>query len=279
MRLTFIVSFLGLTLLLGLSKGSSSSAAAQPPSQAAAYKLVFADDFDSLDLSPNGSGVHTWYQSVWWDSHIPSRSLISISDSILNLKWRKGQASPDTSITTFAHDKTQGKTWRYGYFEARMKWDVVTGAWPAFWLIPAQDARGENVKNGVKETGEIDIFEGQGDHPNTFYGTIHDWVDKQHTTNDPNWFTLPRNFDLSTFHTYGLLWTPGKVTWYIDDRELHSSRTPSIVDRQDFFMVLGSQEGVDWKSGSLVGVNASALNLSVDWVRVWQPVNHLSARK
>jgi beta-glucanase (GH16 family) len=147
---------------------------------------------------------------------------------------------------------------------------VVNGAWPAFWLIPAQDARGENIHNGVKETGEIDIFEGQGDHPNTFYGTIHDWIDKHHTTNNPNWYTLPKGFKFSTFHTYGLLWVPGKVTWYLDDRELYSAPTPAIVDKQDFFIVLGSQEGANWEAGSLAGVDAERINLSVDWVRIWQ---------
>jgi len=265
-----LISVFALALWQFPGKGSTSHSTIVPPPQAAAYKLAFADDFNSLDLSPNGSGIHAWYESVWWDGHIPSRSLISISDSVLSLKWQRNQGSSDTSITTFAHDRTQGKTWRYGYFEARMKWDVVTGAWPAFWLIPAQDARGENIKNGVKETGEIDIFEGQGDHPNTFYGTIHDWVDKQHKTNTPNWCNLPRNVDFSAFHTYGLRWIPGKVTWYFDNRELYSAPTPAIVDKQDFFMVLGSQVGANWESGSLVGIDARAISLSVDWVRVWQ---------
>lgn len=250
--------------------GSGSRFTQLPPPPANGYKLAFADDFDSLDLSPTGSGTHTWYESIWWDKHIPDRSLISVSNSVLSINWQRNQGSPDTSITTFAHDKTHGRTWRYGYFEARMKWDIVNGSWPAFWLIPAQDARGENNHNGVKETGEIDIFEGQGDHPNTFYGTIHDWIDKRHTTNNPNWYKLPKDFQFSTFHTYGLLWVPGKVTWYLDNRELYSAPTPAIVDKQDFFIVLGSQEGADWEAGSLAGVDAERINLSVDWVRVWQ---------
>lgn len=240
------------------------------PPAAKSYKLSFADDFNSLDLSRNGSGMHTWFQSLWWDDHIPSRSLISTSNSILSLTWKKNQGSNDTSITTYAHDRTHGQTWRYGYFEARMKWDVANGSWPAFWLIPAQDARGENIRNGVKETGEIDIFEGQGDHPNTFYGTVHNWLDKRHTSNDPNWSTLPKNVDLSTFHVYGVLWVPGRVTWYFDGKELHSAPTPPIVDRQDYYIVLGSQEGADWNSGSFSGVTADKFTLSVDWVRVWQ---------
>src|SRR5690242_3208594 len=110
MRFAFIVSFLALTSWQLLSKGSPSRPALPPPPQAAGYKLVFADDFDSLDLSPNGSGIHTWYQSIWWDKHIPNRSLIAVSNSVLTLKWRQGQGSFDTTITTFAHDRTQGKT-------------------------------------------------------------------------------------------------------------------------------------------------------------------------
>ena len=103
-----------------------------------------------------------------------------------------------------------------------------------------------------------------------FYGTIHDWVGKRHTTNQPNWYTLPSGFRFSAFHTYGLLWVPGKVTWYLDDRELYSAPTPAVVDKQDFFLVLGSQEGANWGAGSLAGVEAQKINMSVDWVRVWQ---------
>jgi len=42
------------------------------------------------------------------------------------------------------------------------------------------------------------------------------------------------------------------------------------VDKQDFFMVLGSQVGTNWEPGSLIGVDVRAISLSVDWVRVWQ---------
>lgn len=31
---------------------------------------------------------------------------------------------------------------RYGYFEARMKWDTEQGMWPAFWLMPERDDYG-----------------------------------------------------------------------------------------------------------------------------------------
>lgn len=241
-----------------------------PPPQASGCKLVFADEFDAADVSPDGLGVHTWYEGVWWyGKHAPLTN-ISTANSALSLKWNRGQEADDTSINTLARDAHNFAAWRYGYFEARMRWDVVNGAWPAFWLIPAQDAKGEAVYNGTKETGEIDIFEGQGDHPHTFYGTIHDWVNLHDHANKNNAFNISNNIDFSQFHVYGLLWTPGKVTWYLDNQPLHSENTPAIFDRQDFFLVLSMGEGQDWKAGDLSGITTPAMTMNVDWVRVWQ---------
>jgi Glycosyl hydrolases family 16 len=242
-----------------------------PPPQAQGYKLEFADEFDTFDLSPDNQGVHKWYEGVWFNHRHPSRQNISAANSMLGLKWERGQGGVDTSITTLSPHTQNYAAWRYGYFEARLRWDVVTGAWPAFWLIPVQDATGQANYNGTRESGEIDIFEGQGDHPHVFYGTIHDWVNFRDHASRNNAFALPGNVDLSQFHIYGLLWTPGKVVWYLDNQPLHSESTPAIFDRQDFFLVLSMQEGEDWKAGNLSGVTASSMTLNVDWVRVWQP--------
>jgi len=242
-----------------------------PPPQAQGYKLVFADDFDRLDLSPDGRGIHEWYEGIWFNHQHASRKNISVANSMLCLKWERGQGAVDTSITTFSPHAGNYGAWRYGYFEARLRWDVVKGTWPAFWLIPVEDATGQDIYNGTKESGEIDIFEGQGDHPHVFYGTIHDWVNLRDHANRNNFFALPGDVDLSQFHTYGLLWTPGKVTWYLDNQPLHSESTPAIFDRQNFFLVLTMQEGDDWKAGNLSGVTAPRMTLNVDWVRVWQP--------
>jgi beta-glucanase (GH16 family) len=257
-------------LVLNGSPARSQSKQLAPPPQAEGCRLVFADEFDADDLSPDGAGVHTWYEGVWWYHKHAPLSNISIEGSVLSLKWARGQEASDTSISTLSRDAHHFAAWRYGYYEARMRWDVVRGAWPAFWLIPVQDAEDKAVYNGTKETGEIDIFEGQGDHPHTFYGTIHDWVNLHDHANRDNTFQLSDNVDFSEFHTYGLLWTPGEVTWYFDNHPLHSEKTPAIFDRQDFFLVLGMAAGEDWKAGNLSGVPAPSMTLNVDWVRVWQ---------
>ena len=242
----------------------------RPPPPAKEYDLVFDDEFEALDLSPDGSGVHSWYEGIWFHDHHAPLSNIRVDSSILHLVWTRGMSAADTSITTLSRDAQTARAWRYGYFEARMRWTPVQGAWPAFWLIPVQDAKRSDAHDGVRESGEIDVFEGQGNHPDTFYGTIHDWVNNRDSASRNNRFALPGSAKFSDFHVYGLMWTPGKVIWYFDNVLLHSEPTPPIFDQQDFFMVFSMQEGVDWKSGNLSEVSVNQLTLDVDWVHVWQ---------
>jgi len=226
---------------------------------------MFSDDFNSLNLSSNGIGTFNWYNpGLFWEAPAPY-SNISVSNSALDLLWKKGQGTWDTSVSTAAKNASSYHAWRYGYFEVRMRWDTVAGAWPAIWMIPAQ-----GITCGGCEQGELDVFEGQGATPSIFTGTIHDW-------NSPTGHhSAAKNYnlgtvDLSQYHTYGVLWTPGQVTWYFDNQALYSFPTYSIFDQQNYYLIIGSQEGANWSYGNLSGVTASQIGVSVDWVRVWQP--------
>ena len=111
--------------LLSLAFGvMAASPSLTPPPPAAGYRLVFNDEFDSLDLSPDASGNHTWYANVWFNHKPRPIQNISVSDGILHLKWTRGQKSDDTSIESASPDGRYFHAWRYAYFEARMKWDV-----------------------------------------------------------------------------------------------------------------------------------------------------------
>lgn len=242
-----------------------------PPNQAAGYTLTFSDDFSAFDLSPNGQGNHTWYPGVWWES-VPSPFNATANSSGLDLAWDAGQTPADTTISSCAPKGGECQSFRYGYFEARMKWDVTTGAWPAFWMVPTQGF------SGAPETGELDIFEGQGDPANaqTYFGTIHDWktingkaVDVANNGGQNAYQAA--GVDFSAWHTYGVLWVPGQVTWYLDNQPILSHATYSIFDQQNYFLMFGAQEGADWTYGNTTGVTASSLHLYVQWVHVWQP--------
>jgi len=232
-----------------------------PPSQAAGYSLVFYDDFVNLNLSPDSTGQYAWYAGIWWEPSLTPFSA-SISSSALDLTWNRGQNPPDTTVSSCSSDGNRCRAFRYGYIEARMKWDVTTGAWPAFWMVPVESMW------GATETGELDIFEGQGDPANSrmFFGTIHDWLNNNGTAidvannNGQNYYAMP-GVDFTQWHTYGVLWIAGKVIWYFDDKPVLSAATYPIFDQQ---------EGANWSAGNLNGVTANSLNLYVDWVKVWQ---------
>jgi hypothetical protein len=249
--------------------GTATSAVASPspPAQAAGYKLVFSEDFDTHNLSPTGDGNYTWYKGIWWEKPPPAEN-ISIANSVLELNWRKGQTPDDTSITTLSRDIRHSRFWRYGYFEFCMRWDTVPGSWPAIWLMPLQNAN----TNSAKEAGELDIFEGQGSIPHTFYGTIHDWIDGKDAKNNKgsNYYQVSNAVDLSQYHVYGLLWVPGRVTWYLDNQALFSASTYPVFDVQDYYLIIASQEGENWTYGDMSGVTSSKITVNVDWARVWQ---------
>lgn len=253
---------------LALAAFSQSRGSLTPPPQANGYNPVFSEDFSSFDLSPDGYGTHDWYPGIYFNAAKPLPGSITVRNSILNLQWSRYNGQTNTSIEGCAYKANHCNTYRYGYFEAKMKWDADTGAWPAFWMISEQGIWGE------PHVGELDIFEGQGNDPAHYYGTINEWNGPYDlvTTNSPsnNRFPLPARKDFSGWHTYGVLWVPGKVTWYFDDVELGSAVTPAIFDQQDYFVVLGMQEGNFWQMGNLAGVSSEALKLNVEWVRIYQ---------
>ena len=197
-----------LAAFLALSSGAYAQA---PPSQAAGYDLVFADDFNPLSLSPNGGGNYNWFDGVWFWNPAPL-SNISTTGTGLTLTWTANQGSDNTSIETFSTASPHYRTFQYGYFEVVMKWDVVTGAYPAVWLTPIEAAFGEDHYNGVQEQGEFDLFEGQAAQPHTYFGTVHDWKNLVGSANTNNSWQLSSDVDFSQYHKYGMLWVPGKVT-------------------------------------------------------------------
>ena len=54
---------------------------------------------------------------------------------------------------------------RYGYFEAKLRGDMITGLWPAFWVL------GQKIP--ADKDMEIDVFEGLGSTPGVAFQSTH----------------------------------------------------------------------------------------------------------
>ncbi|MBR0987615.1 glycoside hydrolase family 16 protein [Bradyrhizobium liaoningense] len=217
------------------------------------FELFWFDDFDKFDLSADGFGRHKWFNGLWYSKPAPL-DLFSHSDGILRLATRanKGALISTLSPKVGGHETA----FSYGYFEARLALSANAANWPAFWLFSRDHARGTDGNHWC----EIDIFEL---FASKFAGTVHEWIDFKNKQNRNNLVTLPQGTDLSQWHTYGMTWEPGKVTWYFDKKELMSAATPKICDSQELFLILNANTHDP----------AVEQFLSVDWIAVfrWKP--------
>ncbi len=138
---------------------------------------------------------------------------------------------------------------QYGYFEIRAALPEATGSWPAFWLEPAPyipNAEAD-ITEHLGRTPDIDYiraFGGDGS-TQTLYNNVY--------MDDP-----------TGFHTYGLLWTPTTVTFYLDGNEIMTGPTPDTWT-QPMGMILNLAMGGPW-AGTPDG---SPVSMEIDYVRAY----------
>jgi Glycosyl hydrolases family 16 len=224
------------------------------------YSVVFKDTFRKLRR-------RVWDNREWWNVRPPRRSQY-VRNGKLNLVSRRSQGYENITMTTFSSHKV----FKFGYFEARIKWTKGIGSWPAFWLMSnAWARRGANDCSLGIRAAEIDIFEGYGQYPRVFNGAIHrnsgDFICSPPTDEfNPNSFQ-PQGFDLTRrFHTYAARWTPTRVTWFLDQRRMMSWPTYGTTDTR-MFILLSTQVTDDPPTDSS---SPNQLRTKFDWVRVWQ---------
>jgi beta-glucanase (GH16 family) len=163
-------------------------------------------------------------------------------------------------------------SFQYGRIEARIQIPAGQGMWPAFWML------GDSIGSTPwPACGEMDIMENVGKEPATIHGSIHGVGFIGSRIGLP--YTLPDNVPFSSgFHTFGMLWSPGKVQYYVDDpSNVFAIFTPASLptgaiwpfDSGKFFFLLNLAIGGDWPGppGASTQFPAEVL---VDYVRVWQ---------
>jgi beta-glucanase (GH16 family) len=264
----------------GTSAGAPSRPRPRPPAPIAGqgYHQVFRDDFRTLNR-------RVWDSHIWYDD--PPRRAWShfqtVEHGILRLRTSRRFRDPNgdwpiNTVTTFS----SGRTWTQGYFEARMRWTRGDGAWPGFWLMSYRHARNPAyphinpycARNRLPKplcfSAEIDGFEGQGSEPHAFYGTVHRNSSEGYGITDqqnPNNERTVRADLTNAFHTYGVLWTARRISWYLDGKKLLSAPVYDSTN-QPMFLLLQM-----WTGGWTKDPDAQTpetLETDVDYVQVWQ---------
>lgn len=175
----------------------------------------------------------------------------------------------------------------YGYFEARMK-SSAAAVRNAFWLYDPLSDKPEKKYAPGEISEEIDIAEIEGCHqpedanrPYAISMFTHQYITPYYEcvvnrVNVPNghWAALPFN-PSEGFHTYGLLWEPNRLTWYVDGKEF--SKFPNWAGYSGWYRplhVVFDAEIVDWAGCKLKTLDRSKLpaTAEVDWFRHWTKV-------
>jgi beta-glucanase (GH16 family) len=173
---------------------------------------------------------------------------------------------------TSARMKSEGlKSFQYGRVEARIRIPRGEGFWPAFWML------GDSIRK-VKwpACGEFDIMENIGKKADTIYGSIHGTGFTGTQIGMP--YTLPSHRAFGdAFHTFGLLWSPQKVEYYVDaPSNVYATFTPASLpkggvwpfDDGKFFLLLNLAVGGDWP-GPPDASSHFPQEMLVDYVRVY----------
>lgn len=206
----------------------------------------------------------------------------------------RAQRNADGSWTS-ARITTRGlQNFQYGRIEARVKLPLGTGLWPYLWMLGANfgtvgwPASGsativESVSDTARSNGLGPGMIRSTVHGPRYYGANGLW----HNYKLPNGARV----DDSGFHTYGVIWSPGMMQFYVDDpaniyRVVDAGDLPEggewVFDRP-FYLIMNLAIGGDW-AGAPDATTPNPAEILVDYVRVykipaisapaiqWQPV-------
>jgi beta-glucanase (GH16 family) len=243
---------------------------AQPPGDAAAWEPTFSDEFETFQegkwqrgwtkFREDGTSFQDGYKVddvfyVWQKD-----SSAFAKDGVLHLVARREPAG-GRSYTSGVLTSFDRLVQRYGYFECRAKMPTGEGLAPSFRLAAPREWR-----------PEIDVVEtptsrlphpGAGRKAHLVYHSDGKAPDEAAT------YQLPKGSFGDAFHTFGVLWEPGLLVYYIDGVERF--RTTKAVTNKALYMILSLEVGF---GGKVWAGDPSATvfpqEMLLDWVRVWK---------
>ncbi len=267
------------------------------------FDLVFSDEFDGPHIDPQ-----KWTTSLTWrqeDQNIINGEMQYFVDTQSNPDFgynpfiltgetlkisaiktppelsQRALGQPFLSGALSTHEVSSGQldsngqlindkyATTYGYVEGRIKVGTVAGMLTSFYLFRRWEG---------EQAPEIDIIEYLGENPygaeKAFQTYHYKDVVYGNTQSSPT-MAYPRENgsvadfkDLSEFHTYGVLWEPNLVIWYVDGEEVQRMTGPQVA-RQSMNIILYLVTGSAWAQRP--ADNAPfPLEVEIDYVRAYK---------
>lgn len=237
-------------------------------------RLVFEDDFSTAGAPDSTKWTYEeGYVRNGEMQYYTRRANSVCTDGLLIIEARNDSAIIDGAVcpVTSASLTTSGRhAWKYGYVEVRARIGSARGTWPAIWMMPQGSDYG-----AWPRSGEIDIMEHVGYAPENIHFAAHT-ERYNHMRGVQNNKVCPAPEAVGAFHTYGLRWTPEKLTWYFDGEEKYSLSKEPNADwtswpfDKEFYLILNLAIGGGWGGQQGVDLEALPRTFEIDYVRVFQ---------
>ena len=237
-------------------------------------QIIWQDEFDKTKIDEtkwsfqNGDGCDIglcgwgnnelqWYQ--------PEN--VVLSDGTLKLFAKEEKVGKRDYTSAKLRTINKGD-WKYGRFEASIKLPTGRGLWPAFWMLPTDEAYG-----GWPRSGEIDIVELIGDKPDEIHGSMHFGQPWPNNSNIQASYHLNEGIFNDDFHTFAIEWEEGEIRWLIDDYLYSTKRVEDVAPEQwpfdkNFHFVLNVAVGGTWP-GNPDETTTFPQIMEVEYVRVY----------
>lgn len=252
--------------------------------------LVWSDEFANstgANAQPNklvwsyDTGADGWGNSeledycAWGSTATPCSSAAPNAFVDTNGYLNIVAEQPSAGVYTSARLLTQGLfSFQYGRIEVRAQVPEAQGFWPAFWLL------GNNIDTvDWPACGEMDVLErvNAADSPDWNEGSIHG--PGFTSGNLGTEYDFPNGQTAAGWHTYGMIWSKGSVSYYVDDPgSPYATYTPSSIsgfsgavwpfDSGPSFIILNLAVGGSWP-GSPNSSTPFPSTMLVDYVRVY----------
>jgi beta-glucanase (GH16 family) len=111
----------------------------------------------------------------------------------------------------------------YGYVQVVAQIPGGTGTWPALWLLPQT----------TEWPPEIDIMENFG--AANSIRTTYIWGTADAPEQASQNIVTSSNLT-NGYHTYGLLWKPGSLTWYLDGKVIDTFNSDTVSSKPMYFL-------------------------------------------
>ncbi len=279
-----------------------------PAVQAGLHELVFCEDFETemaIDFSGEGREGYSFYADRPYGMPLLTPTECRVHGSVLRLGAKRCESA--VGLGTYSRAGDQGFLMHFGYAEAHIRVDLpvaeIYTCSPTFCGICADDVMGRpwNRMAALLAAQMVDPID-KGRHHRVGCDVIYNGVLIDQVKTPEGEQRLCSNVVNATgyndefvyiddaWHTYGVLWEPGHVAWYVDGKEMHSVRfigdelpqyyhrgnprpLPRIEDS------LPDYKHIPWEGAHTVTDRETLVlflgadrnwPMEVDWVRVWQ---------